>query len=88
MMKPHRGPVILTFGILGLVVCAVFGVVAWVMGNNDVREMDQGYMDPSGRDLTTVGRILGIIGTVIMILQFILVFIYFCFIALVAISAH
>jgi len=34
-MKPHRGAVILAFGILGLVVCQLFGVAAWVMADND-----------------------------------------------------
>ena len=31
-MKPHRGIMILVFGILGLVVCQLFGIAAWVMG--------------------------------------------------------
>ena len=66
MMKPHRGPVILAFGILGLVVCQLFGVAAWVMGDNDLREMRRGYMDPSGRDLTQTGRILGMVATALM----------------------
>jgi len=66
-MKPHRGAVILVFGILGLVVCQVFGIAAWVMGNNDLREMNAGYMDSSGRDLTNAGRICGMIATVLMI---------------------
>ena len=39
------------------------------MGNDDLREMDFGRMDPSGRDLTNAGRILGIIATVILIFQ-------------------
>ena len=68
-MKPHRGTVILVFGILGLVVCQVFGIAAWVMGNNDLREMNAGYMDSSGRDLTNAGRICGMIATVLMILS-------------------
>lgn len=66
MMKPHRGAVILAFGILGLVVCQLFGIAAWVMADNDLKEMRRGYMDPSGRDLTTVGRILGMVATALM----------------------
>ena len=66
-MKPHRGAVILAFGILGLVVCQLFGVAAWVMGNNDLREMDRGYMDPAGRDLTKTGRILGMVSTALLL---------------------
>lgn len=59
--KPHRGVMILVFGILGLVCCVIFGIIAWVMGNGDLREMDAGRMDPSGRGLTQAGKICGII---------------------------
>jgi hypothetical protein len=31
------------------------------MANADLKEMDEGRMDPSGRGLTNAGRILGII---------------------------
>ena len=66
-MKPHRGAVILAFGILGLIVCQLFGVAAWVMANNDLREMDRGWMDPSGRELTKTGRILGMVSTALLL---------------------
>jgi hypothetical protein len=65
-MKPHRGVNILVFGILGFVVCQLFGIAAWVMGNRDLQEMDAGIMDPSGRDLTKAGRICGIIATALL----------------------
>jgi hypothetical protein len=78
-MQPHRGSAILAFGILGLVVCQLFGVAAWVMGNNDLQEMDRGYMDPTGRDLTKTGRMLGMVATGLMITSLILV----CFFVLV-----
>lgn len=68
-MKPHRGVLILVFGILGLVMCSFFGVAAWAMGNSDLQEMATGRMDPSGADLTKAGRICGIIGTVLLTLQ-------------------
>ena len=67
MVKPHRAVMILVFGILGLIVCQLFGIAAWVMGNNDLREMDNGLMDQSGRDLTSLGRILGMIGTALIV---------------------
>lgn len=67
-MRPHRGVMILVFGILGLVCCFIFGIVAWVMGNGDMREMDAGRMDPSGRGLTQAGKICGIISVALAIL--------------------
>ena len=84
MMKPHRGSLILAFGILGLVVCQVFGVAAWVMGKTDLEEMDRGYMDASGRDLTNTGRILGIIATALMGVSLVLVALYIAFIIVAA----
>jgi len=68
-MKPHRGTLILILGILGLVVCAPCGIAAWIMGNTDLREMDAGLMDPSGRSNTKAGQICGIIATILFILQ-------------------
>ena len=60
-MRPHRGTLILVMGILGLVCCVILGIVAWVMGSADLREMDMGRMDPSGRGLTQAGKICGIV---------------------------
>jgi predicted Zn finger-like uncharacterized protein len=61
---PHRGGLILTLGILSLVCCGIIcGPIAWVMGNNDMREIRAGRMDPEGEGLTNAGRICGIVGT-------------------------
>jgi hypothetical protein len=72
-MKPHRGATVLVFGILSLVVCPIFGVAAWMMGNGDLQEMGNGYMDPTGRDLTNAGRICGMVGTGLLALQVLII---------------
>ena len=72
-MQPHRGVIILVFGILSFVVCPFFGVEAWVMGNTDLRAMADGIMDPSGRDITQAGRICGIVGTILVLIPMVLV---------------
>ena len=64
-LEPHRGVLILVFGILALVVCFIFGIAAWVMGNNDLRAMDAGQMDPEGRSLTQAGKICGMIAAIL-----------------------
>ena len=66
-LNPHRGGVILALGILGLVVCFICGIFAWIMGKNDLWEMDMGRMDPSGRGLTQAGRICGIVSVILPI---------------------
>ena len=65
-LQPHRGSTILTFGILGLLCCALFAPVAWVMGSTDSRAIREGRMNPEGLSMTQAGMILGIIGTVLM----------------------
>lgn len=72
MLKPHRGTVILVLGILGIVVCGICGIVAWVMGNADLREIDAGLMDPAGRGTTQAGKILGMISVGLMALGIVL----------------
>jgi len=72
-MKTHRGTTVLVFGILSLVVCPFFGIAAWTMGNGDLQEMDNGHMDPTGRDLTNAGRICGMVGTGLMALQVLII---------------
>jgi hypothetical protein len=67
ILKPHRGTVVLVLGILGIVVCTICGIIAWVMGNKDLREMNAGIMDPSGRGLTQAGRICGMISVILAI---------------------
>jgi hypothetical protein len=71
-MRPHRGVMILVFGILGLLVCVIFGIVAWVMGNGDLQEMAGGRMDPSGEGLTKAGKICGMISVILTLVGIVL----------------
>ncbi len=67
-LRPHRGVIILVLGILGIVLCFICGIIAWVMGNGDIREMQAGRMDPSGLGLTKAGKICGIVGVALTII--------------------
>jgi predicted Zn finger-like uncharacterized protein len=66
---PHRGGLILAFGIIALVsgLGIIFGPIAWIMGNSDLREIQNGTMDPEGEGMTQTGRILGMIATILSI---------------------
>ena len=76
-LKPHRATLILVLGIVGLLCCGPVGIAAYLFGKNDLAEMDAGVMDPTGRSTTNVGRILGIVAMVFLVLQFIYVFFSF-----------
>jgi hypothetical protein len=73
-LRPHRGGLILALGILGLVCCFICGIIAWVMGSNDLKEMAAGRMDPSGQGLTQGGKICGMISVILQILGFVIWF--------------
>jgi hypothetical protein len=63
-----RGTTILVLGILGLVCFQPIGIAAWVMGNSAMREIDADPGRYSNRQTVQIGRILGIIATVLLIL--------------------
>ena len=68
-LKPNRATLVLALGIVGLLCCGPLGIVAYIFGKNDLAEMDAGMMDPSGRGTTNVGRILGIVAIVFLVIQ-------------------
>ena len=59
-----NGTLILVFGILGFVLCPVFGLVSWSMGTNALRRLDAAEIyEGSERGLANAGRICGIISS-------------------------
>ena len=65
-VEQHRGTTVLVLGILGLVVCQICGIIAWVMANKDIPKMEAGTMDAEGLGQTKAGKICGIISVVIL----------------------
>lgn len=64
--KQSQGVLILVLGILGFVGCGCLtGIPAWIMGNSALAAIDRGEMDGSDRTLVQVGRILGMIATIL-----------------------
>jgi hypothetical protein len=63
--QPHpQGTLILVLGIIGLVACFIPGIVALVMGNRALKEIDANPTAYNNRSNVQIGRILGIIGIV------------------------
>lgn len=69
IVNDHRGGMILALGILSWAIgCPIFGVMAWVMGSSDLRDMQRGIMDARGMGLTQAGQIIGMVHSIIMLL--------------------
>lgn len=66
-MQPHRGVMILVFSILSWFLCVIFGVVAWMLANSDLRAMAEGRMDPTGEGITKAGKIVAMINVILTI---------------------
>jgi hypothetical protein len=64
--EQSKATTVLVLGILGIVICSLLAPIAWYMGNEEVSAIDAGRRDPSNRGTANAGRILGIIGTVLI----------------------
>ena len=58
----------LVLGILGLVVCGVIAPFAWRIGRRTLDEIDGSHGQLGGRGTAQAGYVLGIIGTVVLLL--------------------
>lgn len=83
MAQPHpQSMMILIFGILSLVGFSILGPFAWYMGNNALKEIDANPAAYSDRNNVNIGKILGIIGSIMLILVVIGVVLYVVFFVL------
>jgi hypothetical protein len=64
--EDSQATTVLVLGILSLVLCQVLGPFAWVMGNKELAAIDAGKRPPQNRGTAQAGRVLGIIGTVLL----------------------
>lgn len=64
--EDSQATTVLVLGILSLVLCQVLGPFAWVMGNKELAAIDAGKRPPQNRGTAQAGKVLGIIGTVLL----------------------
>lgn len=64
--KHPQATTALVLGIIGLVVCQVISPFAWSIGAKAVREIDANPQAYAGRSEASAGKILGIVGTVLL----------------------
>lgn len=62
----------LILGIFGILCCGLLGIAAWVMGNNELAAISSGRRDPVNAGTARAARIIGIIGTVLIVLPIII----------------
>jgi hypothetical protein len=60
--EASQATTILVLGILSLICCAPVGIAAWIMGNNELKAIEEGRRPPENRGTANAGRICGMIG--------------------------
>lgn len=69
----------LVLGILGVVCCHPLAPVAWYLSLNEARAIREGRAPAAGEGFAMAGKILGIIGTVILVLGLLIGFLWMLF---------
>ncbi|MFN8122276.1 MAG: DUF2510 domain-containing protein [Thermoleophilia bacterium] len=64
--KHGNSTAVFVLGLLGLLLCGVLAPIAWIMGTNARRDIENGGGRYTGDGLLTAGWIMGIIGTIYM----------------------
>lgn len=72
--KSSKAMVSLVLGILGIVCCGLLAPVAWIMGKNELAAIAAGTAPAENEGLAKAGKILGIIGTILLIFSLVWVF--------------
>lgn len=85
-LTPARGGTILALGICSLLVCSLLGPIAWSMGNEEIRRIDRGEVDPSTRGNVTAGRICGMVASIMILVG--VVFALFFMVAIAGARTH
>ncbi|MCZ6794023.1 MAG: hypothetical protein O7J95_10465 [Planctomycetota bacterium] len=68
---PQGATTIFILGLLGILLCQILGIIAWVQGNTYMAECKTRGVEPEG--LAVAGRILGIVSVVLLILTVVVI---------------
>lgn len=69
--RSSQATVTLILGILSVLCCYILGPVAWYLGKSDLDQIKAGQLSREDEGLAKAGMILGIIGTIFLVLALI-----------------
>ena len=65
----------LILGILSIVTCCgILGPIAWYLGNQELKAIQEGRSPAAGEGVAKAGKILGMIGTLLMVVWLLWIF--------------
>ncbi len=65
--ESSQATTVLVPGIVGLIF-SIVAPVAWIMARQELRAIEEGRRDPANQSTANIGKVLGIIGTIFLIL--------------------
>lgn len=87
MQQEHpQGTIILVLGILGFVTSGICGAIAWYMGSKVQKEMQATGARYSNESNINIGKILGMVTTILGIIGIVFLIIYIIFIVVMVAS--
>ena len=75
----------LVLGIVGMFINVV-APIAWKFGHDELKAIDEGRRSPDGHGQASAGRILGIIGTVFLVLGLLIALVVLAFVRPVSVT--
>ena len=72
--KSNQPTLALVLGILSILCCGLLGPVAWYLGSQELKKIAAGASPAAGEGMAKAGMILGIIGTVLLVLSLLWIF--------------
>jgi uncharacterized membrane protein YjgN (DUF898 family) len=84
--EQSQATTVLVMGILGLIMCGILAPFAWVMGSKELAAIDSGLRSPENRSTANAGKILGIIGTVLLGIGLVIGILFFLFVFVAAVD--
>ncbi|MBN2088963.1 zinc ribbon domain-containing protein [candidate division KSB1 bacterium] len=76
VLPKGNGVLALVFGILGIATCLPLSIIAWLLGHGELQKIKMGLISDKEEGLAKVGKILGIIGTILMVIVILLIFFF------------
>ena len=66
--QASKATVAVVLGVLGIVCCGLLAPVAWYLANEEIKGIDAGRLSEANRGMAQVAKILGIIGSILLVL--------------------
>jgi len=64
-LRRNHAELVLFLGIVSLFMCGPVGIVAWILGSSDLKKIRREEMSPAKIGILRLGRVLGLVGTVL-----------------------